>query len=114
MSTALGTQTIEELWNSFKTADPLGGDEITLEGLRKVMQSLGYHPTDEELHHILIDADANGSITFEKFVALIASLPGSRALLFEREHPVPVVLHVHNNPAFVCRHVERFIEAANW
>jgi Ca2+-binding EF-hand superfamily protein len=69
---ALGTQTIEELWQSFKTSNPSGHNEITVEGLRKVMQSLGHEPTDEELRHILFDADATGSITFEKFVALAA------------------------------------------
>lgn len=67
--------TTVQLWQS-KTAGPSGGDEITPEGLRAVMQSLGHRPTDEEVHHILFDADATGSITFAKFVALIASLQG--------------------------------------
>lgn len=47
MATARSTQAIEDLWQNFKTSDPSGGDEITLEGLRNVMQSLGHQPTDE-------------------------------------------------------------------
>ena len=49
MSGALSIEAIEELWQSFKTADPEGRDEITLEGLRRVMESLGHRPTDEQL-----------------------------------------------------------------
>ena len=49
MSMALSTQTIEELWQGFKTSNPSGRDEVTVEGLRNVMQSLGHQPSDEEL-----------------------------------------------------------------
>lgn len=77
MATARSTQAIEDLWQNFKTSDPSGGEEITLEGLRNVMQSLGHQPTDEELRHMLFDVDATGSVTFEKFVALAASLLSS-------------------------------------
>jgi Ca2+-binding EF-hand superfamily protein len=78
MTTAVSSETIEELWRSFRTAGASGNDEITLEGLRGVMRSLGHEPTDDELRRILLDADAAGSITFDKFVALVTSLQGDQ------------------------------------
>ena len=43
------------------------------------MESLGHRPTDEQLRHMLFDADARGAITFNKFVALLTSLRGDSA-----------------------------------
>jgi Ca2+-binding EF-hand superfamily protein len=87
MSSALDTQTIEELWQRFKSGGRSGSDEITLDGLRAVMRSLGHEPTDEELRHILLDADAGASISFDRFAALVAALHGDTesrlALAFE-------------------------------
>jgi Ca2+-binding EF-hand superfamily protein len=87
MTTALSIQTIEELWQRFKIGGRSGSDESPLDGLRAVMRWLGHEPTDEELRHILLAADASGSITFDRFTALVAALYGDTesrlALAFE-------------------------------
>lgn len=79
MSTSLSRQEIEQLWQSFKTKDGAEGEEVTHEGLRRALQSLGHQPTEEELRHILWDANAKGSVTFGKFVAIVSSLRGDLA-----------------------------------
>ncbi len=87
MPAALDLETIEELWQEFKTAGPGSGEVVTLEGLRAVMRRLGHEASDEALSHMLFEADSQGSVTFERFRALVASLQGdleSRlALAFE-------------------------------
>jgi len=79
MSGTLSIEEIRELWESFKIVDPVGGDEISLQGLRSVLESMGHKPTDEQLRHILLDADASGPVTFDKFAALLTSLRGDSA-----------------------------------
>ncbi len=38
---------------------------------------------------------------------------GKRELFFEREHPVPVVLHIHNNPAIGISLVEGLVQLSD-
>lgn len=76
--TPVDTQTIEELWHRFKSQTSAGDEAITSQELEKVMRSLGHHPSETELRHMLLEVDATGHVTFEKFKALVAASHGDR------------------------------------
>lgn len=76
--TPVDTQTIEELWHRFKSQTSAGDEAITSQELEKVMRSLGHHPSEAELRHMLLEVDATGHVTFEKFKALVAASHGDR------------------------------------
>ena len=65
MSTAISTQAIEELSQSFKTSNPSGRDEITVEGLRREIQTMlhrgeasGVSATLDEARSAVVDLEA--------------------------------------------------------
>jgi len=75
---ALNEQEIENLWQAFKLLDADGNSSISADELRQVMHSLGYSPTDNELHELIeeVDIDSSGAVDFEEFKALMISRHG--------------------------------------
>lgn len=64
-----------ELKDAFAVFDKDGDGTITVDELALVMQALGQQPTEDELQAMMesVDADQNGVIDFEEFVALMLS-----------------------------------------
>ncbi|XP_008791135.1 calmodulin-like protein 8 [Phoenix dactylifera] len=65
---------ISEFQEAFSLFDKDGDGCITLEELATVIKSLGQNPTEDELHEMIteIDADGNGTIEFGEFLSLMA------------------------------------------
>ncbi|WOL08907.1 neo-calmodulin [Canna indica] len=65
---------IAEFQETFCLFDRDGDGCITLGELSTVIKSLGLKPSEEELHEMIseVDADGNGAIEFEEFLSLMA------------------------------------------
>ncbi|CAI0465710.1 unnamed protein product [Linum tenue] len=78
MSTTMAEGLSEEQIVDFKEAfclfDKDGDGCITIEELATVIRSLDQNPTEEELHDMIteVDADGNGTIEFAEFLCLMA------------------------------------------
>ena len=80
---------------AFNVYDIDGSGSIEADELRKLMQSVGQTPTDDELNHMITvaDADGSGEVDFYEFVALMAhkmanpsnSAPAPVSVLLRRE-----------------------------
>lgn len=70
----LSDEQIEEFKEAFALFDKDGDGSITTCELGTVMRSLGQNPTETELQDIIneVDADGNGTIDFEEFLAMMA------------------------------------------
>lgn len=66
---------LNELREAFKVFDKDGDGTVTTAELGDVMESLGQHPTEAELHEMIneVDVDGNGEIEFEEFAEMVAS-----------------------------------------
>lgn len=76
MTTHIDADTIEGLRQKFKFGGPSGSGEISFEGMRQVLVSLGHQPSANELRHLHMEVDAAGGIGYEKFTALLTALHG--------------------------------------
>lgn len=66
-------QDVDCLKEAFKLFDCDRDGEITIEELGKVMQTHGFHPTEEELRDMIrnVDTNANGAIDFNEFIDMM-------------------------------------------
>ncbi|KAG5181716.1 yellow cameleon 2.60 [Tribonema minus] len=64
---------LEDYREAFNNFDKDQSGEIDEYELGTVMRSLGYNPTDEQLHDMMlkVDIDGNGSISFDEFVIMM-------------------------------------------
>lgn len=71
---SLDDEQIAEFKEAFGLFDKDGDGSITSVELGTVMRSLGQNPTEEELQDMIneVDADGNGTIDFEEFLAMMA------------------------------------------
>mmetsp|Transcript_1112 Transcript_1112/g.1701 ORF Transcript_1112/g.1701 Transcript_1112/m.1701 type:complete len:150 (+) Transcript_1112:88-537(+) len=69
----LTEEEIADYRESFDNFDKDRSGEIDEVELGTVMRSLGFSPTDEQLHDMMlkVDLDGNGSISFEEFVTMM-------------------------------------------
>mmetsp|Transcript_3029 Transcript_3029/g.8455 ORF Transcript_3029/g.8455 Transcript_3029/m.8455 type:complete len:183 (+) Transcript_3029:194-742(+) len=74
---------LDEFYAAFKTFDKDGSDSIDIEELRKLLESVGQFPTDDELLNMIkiVDADGTGDMSFAEFVTLMAhNMPDDKAI----------------------------------
>ncbi|KAL4238367.1 hypothetical protein ACF0H5_003077 [Mactra antiquata] len=69
----LSSQKIQEYRNAFNIFDKDGNNSISCSELKTVLESLGKHPTDEEIEEMIeaVDENGNGEIEFEEFIELM-------------------------------------------
>uniref|UniRef100_A0A7S3Z7C2 EF-hand domain-containing protein n=1 Tax=Lotharella globosa TaxID=91324 RepID=A0A7S3Z7C2_9EUKA len=69
-------QELAELKEVFAHFDRNGTGSIGLEDMREIMQSVGQHPSDDELKDIVNDLDLNGNgeIEFCEFLGLVGAI----------------------------------------
>jgi Ca2+-binding EF-hand superfamily protein len=78
---------VKTLWDALVNAQANCGaisietQHISQAELKQAMQSLGHHPTEAELTHLMqeVDLDASGTIEYEEFQTLLLSRHGERA-----------------------------------
>ncbi|XP_072994298.1 calmodulin-1 [Typha latifolia] len=73
-SHSLNKDQVSEFQQAFLLFDKDGDGCITVEELGTVIRSLGQNPSEEELHDMMreVDADGNGTIEFAEFLNLMA------------------------------------------
>ncbi|KAF8201192.1 putative calmodulin [Mycena galopus ATCC 62051] len=74
MTDQLSPEQISEFKEAFALFDKDGDGTITTVELGTVMRSLGQNPTEGELQDMIneVDADGNGTIDFNEFLAMMA------------------------------------------
>jgi len=70
----LSAEQLAEFKEAFCLFDKDGDGRITSQELGIVMQSLGQHPTQEELEDMIneMDVDGNGTVDFDEFIMMMS------------------------------------------